>query len=338
MLLDDGSQPLEFNGLAGRRLSLAYTPAGEPSLDAYDQEIGYEASDPNSDLDGGRQRRMSMAEHLDERSQMDLTTPDSIAAQADRLSMDMDHGFPTDDIDASRANLSMTKVTMDLQGHKSPLSQDFHAAAQRKPVASPLGPSTAPATRRKSMSEYLSEAAMADTTDPTKNPGQRRPSRAQDAPTSRPTMSSVLDQVSSSDMTLHKNIASPPKSRQSSFAAGSASTRTTRKSFTALNDVPTMAEIGMDARISRDDTNTASSPGAKVSRRKSQAAADQYAGIDPAELKKRRMSSFMTDATNVDATLLHNIQNPPSVDQENHPAASTPHSLSSRRQSVATTA
>lgn len=62
-----------------------------------------------------------------------------------------------------------------------------------------------------------------------------------------------------------------------------------------------MAEIGTDARITKDETEAANSPGG--ARRKSQAA-DEYAGIDPAELKKRRMSSFMTDATNIDTTLL----------------------------------
>ena len=114
-------------------------------------------------------------------------------------------------------------------------------------------------------------------------------------------MSAVLDHVSSVDMTLPENIASPPRSHRASFAPGSESIRTRTKSFTALEDVPSMAQIGIDDKISNDVTEAAVAP--EVPRRKS-AAPDEYTGIDPAELKKRRMSSFATDATNVDTTLL----------------------------------
>ena len=111
-------------------------------------------------------------------------------------------------------------------------------------------------------------------------------------------MSAALDHISSADATLPENIASPPRSRHASFAPNSASAR---KSFTALQDVPSMADVGIDDKISKDSTDVVSAP--DVPRRKS-GAAEEYAGIDPLELKKRRMSSFATDATNVDTTLL----------------------------------
>lgn len=70
-----------------------------------------------------------------------------------------------------------------------------------------------------------------------------------------------------------------------------------------LEDVPSMAELGIDEKILRDDTE---SPGISHGgpRRKSGAAEDEYEGIHPEELKKRRMSSFMTDSTNTDMTLI----------------------------------
>lgn len=114
-------------------------------------------------------------------------------------------------------------------------------------------------------------------------------------------MSQALDQVSSIDTTLPENIAAPPRSRNASFAPGSSAARGRTKSFMELEDVPSMAEIGMDEKILRDDTNPVQSPGP---RRKSGAAEEEYAGINPEELKKRRMSSFMTDSTNTDMTLL----------------------------------
>jgi hypothetical protein len=102
-------------------------------------------------------------------------------------------------------------------------------------------------------------------------------------------------------MTLPENIASPPRSRHASFASHSESIRTRTKSLTTLEDVPSMAEIGIDDKISKDVTEAASV--SDVPRRKS-GAPEEYAGIDPVELKKRRMSSSATDATNVDTTLL----------------------------------
>ena len=114
-------------------------------------------------------------------------------------------------------------------------------------------------------------------------------------------MFAALDHISSVDATLPENIALPPRSRHASFAPNSASARTQAKSFTALQDVPSMAGVGIDDKISKDSTEVVSAP--DVPRRKS-GAAEEYAGIDPLELKKRRMSSFATDATNVDTTLL----------------------------------
>lgn len=67
-----------------------------------------------------------------------------------------------------------------------------------------------------------------------------------------------------------------------------------------------MAEVGTDEKITRDDTEADPSSPAWA-RRKSSAASggkEEYAGIDPAELKKRRMSSFVTEASGMDATLM----------------------------------
>ena len=116
-----------------------------------------------------RGRALSMAEHLDEQSQQDTTTPKSIAAQAQQGRAGRStRGFPVETEEISRPNVSMTRVTMELQGHRTPLEQEYETSAQaaaaggrrREPYG---GVDTSPTTRRKSMSEYLTEAAMADT-------------------------------------------------------------------------------------------------------------------------------------------------------------------------------
>lgn len=167
VLFDDVPQVFDASPLASRRLSHAYTPAGEPSLDAYDQELGpAAATDPVSEpiAHPSRLRQMSMAEYLDEKSQTDTTTPDGIIAQAqaDR-GRRSSRGFPQAELEASRANVSMTRVTMDLQGHKSPVEPEYKAALSSRRPESYGGVDATSSTRRKSMSEYLSEQAMADT-------------------------------------------------------------------------------------------------------------------------------------------------------------------------------
>lgn len=168
VLLDDGLYTYESSGLSSRRLSLAYTPAGEPSLDAYDQELGHATMEPVfEDRIGAARRKMSMAEHLDERAQFDMTTPEGIVAQAqtDRAKKSA-HGFAEGDVAAARPNVSMTRVTMDLQGHRTPVESEYEAATKNPSAAwhrgSYSGADAVPSTRRKSMSEYLSEQTMAD--------------------------------------------------------------------------------------------------------------------------------------------------------------------------------
>ena len=58
-----------------------------------------------------------MAEHLDEQSQLDPTTPEGIAAQAkaDKAKKSA-HGFPADTLESSRANASMMRVTWNFKG------------------------------------------------------------------------------------------------------------------------------------------------------------------------------------------------------------------------------
>jgi len=165
------------SGPASRRLSLAYTPAGEPSLDAYDQEVGTLVSQQvhAAPAAAPRGRKLSMAEHLDEQSQQDTTTPEGIAAhaKADRAKKSS-LGFPAETLESSRVNVSMTRVTMELQGHNTPLRQQFEASAPRtgNPATTDRRPrrkesyggmDTAPTARRKSMSEYLTGTAMTDT-------------------------------------------------------------------------------------------------------------------------------------------------------------------------------
>jgi hypothetical protein len=110
-----------------------------------------------------------MAEHLDEQCQQDTTTPEGIAAQAQRgRAKKSAHGFPAETEETSRANVSMTRVTMELQGQKTPLEQEFETSAQAGAAGGRRretygGVDTSPTTRRKSMSEYLTGAAMADT-------------------------------------------------------------------------------------------------------------------------------------------------------------------------------
>jgi hypothetical protein len=145
-------------------------------------------------------------------------------------------------------------------------------------------------------------------TDPTANPGSRRtPQTEEVAAVHRLSMSEALDAVSSIDTTLPENIATPPRSRHSSFATGSFggarsnSQRTRTKSFLALDDVPSMAEIGVDDQIQRDETEVGS---ASAKPRRPSQADSGYAGLDPNELKQRRMSNWSTEASSVDTTLL----------------------------------
>lgn len=63
-----------------------------------------------------------------------------------------------------------------------------------------------------------------------------------------------------------------------------------------------MAEVGTDAKITRDDTEA--DPNSPAWARRKSTAAEDYAGMDPSELKKRRMSSFVTEASGVDGTLM----------------------------------
>lgn len=171
-MLDDGPQAFMSSGPASRRLSLAYTPAGEPSLDAYDQEVASHQVHA-APAAAPRGRKLSMAEYLDEQSQQDTTTPEGIAAHAKAKKSSL--GFPAETVESSRVNVSMTRVTMELQGQNTPLRQQFEASAPRtgnpatttdgrpRRKESYGGMDTAPTARRKSMSEYLTEAAMTDT-------------------------------------------------------------------------------------------------------------------------------------------------------------------------------
>jgi hypothetical protein len=124
-------------------------------------------------------------------------------------------------------------------------------------------------------------------------------------------MSEALDATSSIDTTLPEHIASPPRSRNSSFATGAFAgagvntgplPRNRTKSFVELSDVPTMAELGIDPDVIRDETDVTALPPSR-SRRQS-ATADEYAGLDDSELRQRTMSSWMTIASNLDTTLI----------------------------------
>ncbi|KAF9515510.1 hypothetical protein BS47DRAFT_780651 [Hydnum rufescens UP504] len=307
-------EPPASSSLTARRLSLAYTPAGEPSLEAYDSEYATAASSIDPPILGsGREQRRStvMADSLDAKAEADGTTLEGMLATADRANTL--HGFDgTRDVTSGRQNISMTKSKI----------------------------------RRKSMSEYLTEAAAVDTTDPTAYPGPRR-ALAYDPGLQdqhRPFMSEALDATSSIDTTLPEHIASPPRSRHSSFATGAfvgagvntgPLPRNRTKSFVKLSDVPTMAELGIDKDVIRDETDVTALPPSR-SRRQS-TIADEYAGLDDSELRQRTMRSWMTIASNLDTTLIENIAAPPVVDQTYYEIATQPHSLHQRRASMVTT-
>src|SRR5260370_40880907 len=110
-------------------------------------------------------------------------------------------------------------------------------------------------------------------------------------------MSTLLDATASIDAMLPETIASPPHSCHSSFALNSYRGRS--KSFVELSDAPPMADIGTDENITRDQTEVD-----PTMPRRNTTRGDTYVGIDLAELKKRRMSSFMNEISNVDTTLL----------------------------------
>jgi len=143
--------------------------------------------------------------------------------------------------------------------------------------------------------------------------------------------------------TLPEHIASPPRSRHSSFATGAffgagvntgPLPRNRTKSFVELSDVPTMAELGIDPDVIRDETDVTALPPSR-SRRQS-ATADEYAGLDDSELRQRTMSSWMRTTSILDTTLIENIATPPVVDQTYYEIAAQPHSLHQRRASMIT--
>jgi len=96
-------------------------------------------------------------------------------------------------------------------------------------------------------------------------------------------MSSALDTTSSTDVTLHHNIASPPKNA--------------RPSFTQLHEAPTMASLGVDEKVSEDVTLTG---GFTHSRRPSE---NGYQGLDAQEVKKATMASWLGNIAQGDGTL-----------------------------------
>ncbi|KAF8332094.1 uncharacterized protein EI90DRAFT_924685 [Cantharellus anzutake] len=293
-----------------RRLSLAFTPIGEPSLETYDSEFAPSATTEAATPASKFHRSSSvMADSLDARAATDTTTVEGLLI----ATKESKYGFRDEHYRDERATVSMAQVTRELQAE---LQESDGGVADPKIGNIPLRRDSddvpQPVARRKSMSEYLTEAAMVDQDD------------GHDAPKeNNPWMSASLDATASIDTTLPENIAVPPRAHRSSFGPGSHKGRS--KSFTELNDVPSMAEIGIDEYIIRDETDPTTSKRSNV--------ANDYPGIDPAELKKRRMSSFMDEISNTDATLLENIQAPPTVDQTYHQAARLPHSLSSRRSS-----
>jgi hypothetical protein len=107
-------------------------PTGELSLDTYDHKVDLPVFQHGHEVLAAvsQEHIPSMAEHLDGWSQQDTTTPEGVIAQAqvDRLKKSA-HGFPADALEASWANVSMMQLTMDLQGHKTHLEQEFETTA-----------------------------------------------------------------------------------------------------------------------------------------------------------------------------------------------------------------
>jgi hypothetical protein len=103
-----------------------------------------------------------MANSLDAKAEADGTTFEGMLATAHRANTS--HGFDvTRDITSGRQNISMTKVTRDLQGQEQTDLPGAVVSTPDKSTESADVRQERSKTRRKSMSEYLNEAAAADT-------------------------------------------------------------------------------------------------------------------------------------------------------------------------------
>ncbi|KAG8934171.1 hypothetical protein FRC02_010437 [Tulasnella sp. 418] len=276
-----------------------------------------------------------MADSLDEKATRDMSTPEGLeAAYRDGSSRT---GFAKGSNGVQKygkeRRLSMLDVTKELNGGVLMAGEDItqfmdqpslssrHSRRRSKEEYAGLS------GRRKSMSEYMTEGATVDNTDLSKaRPGspalRRQPSGPATHSEPPPSMSSMLNQVSSVDTTLPERIATPPITQTSRRSSS-------RKSFTQLNDAPSMAEVGTDETITRDDTISGSIP---TSRRPSEGG---YQGLETDEIKMNSMATWVEKIAFGDGTLPETAANPLTVDQNFEQIVGLPHPLSSRKSSMA---
>ncbi|KAG8969496.1 hypothetical protein FRC03_002357 [Tulasnella sp. 419] len=320
-----------------RRLSLAYTPIGEPSLEDYSNSTTTYLDTHTLAEEEAENRYYNplMADSLDEKATRDMSTPEGLeAAYRDGSSRT---GFAKGSNGVQKygkeRRLSMLDVTKELNGGVLMAGEDItqfmdqpslssrHSRRRSKEEYAGLS------GRRKSMSEYLTEGATVDNTDLSKaRPGspalRRQPSGPATHSEPPPSMSSMLNQVSSVDTTLPERIATPPITQTSRRSSS-------RKSFTQLNDAPSMAEVGIDETITRDDTISGSNP---TSRRPSEGG---YHGLETDEIKMNSMAAWVEKIAFGDGTLPETAANPLTVDQNFEQVVGLPHPLSSRKSSMA---
>ncbi len=148
-----------------RRLSLAFTPIGEPCLENYDSEFApsatTESATPASRPTGSSFQRSSptMAESLDSIAEIDTTTVEGIRAAAKMFK----YGFNDEDYLKERGTVPMAQVTKDLQDGSQNEIEEKSAPAEVERTSSRREIDVMPQlARRKSMGEYLTEAAMVD--------------------------------------------------------------------------------------------------------------------------------------------------------------------------------
>ena len=150
---------------SARRLSLAFTPIGEPCLESYDDEFAPSATTESatsaSRPTGSLLRRSSstMADSLDAIAEIDTTTVEGIRA-ADNM---FKYGFNDEDYRDQCASVPMAQVTKELlEGSKKEIEErNVPAGVERTPSRRESDIVPRP-VRRKSMSEYLTEVAMVD--------------------------------------------------------------------------------------------------------------------------------------------------------------------------------
>jgi hypothetical protein len=255
----------------------------------------------------------TMARSLSEVASRDATTIDAIREPPSAVG--------PSSFEASQDRFTqppMNKVTRDLSG----LPDDSNAAIGApklgsRSMSSPA-PVAGPGLRSLSrMSDVLNEATTQDYTSPEAQVSMHR-TGSRGAETTSDTgltqhelkerrKSFALSEDAMRDATLPENIASPTSTMRRTFSSSSSSRVASPSTYTGLKNVLPMGAT-LDGALEEDLTlPERQADYHRLQRTASRESGESFTGIDPESLKKRRMSSYLSDSAKQDATLYDNV-------------------------------